>query len=157
MPFCLFVTTSDASSLRNNGGSLPFRFLARNMTGSRFLRRKRDRHRIVMLRMSPALNSQSSQVSVPSSRSPKIRLFLRLWFSSLCICDSSLLTWACSCLWPNWLKILVVHEQGVNVFEDCFIFVILFWQLGVQCIFPGVYGSSQRCTRWVKSFSIQLV
>ena len=39
-PFCLFLTTSDTYSLTNNGGLLPFRFLARDMTRSRSLNDK---------------------------------------------------------------------------------------------------------------------
>ena len=132
-PFCLLLTVCDRSSLTNNGGPLPFRFLARDMT------EKRRRGNLTMTVFSPmasihggedghgqvsfcvcststfsfsifalhlgisrTLNSQSSQVSDPSSGISKIRVFLRLWFSTLSILDSSFSTRASRCWWPHW-------------------------------------------------------
>ena len=52
--------------------------------------------------ISRTLNSQSSQVSDRSNGSSKIRVFLRLWFSTLSILDSSFSTRACRCWRPRW-------------------------------------------------------
>ena len=125
-PFCLLLTVCDTSSLTNNGGSLPFRFLARDMTEKK---RKLDHDRLfpkgihslwkrrswssfsvcvfsldfsfsifaLHLGISRTLNSQSSQVSEPSSGSSKIRVFMRFWFLTLSILDSSFSTRAFRC------------------------------------------------------------
>ena len=104
-PFCLLLAASDTPSLTNKGGPLPFRFLARDMTRSSLNERNLTMIEhfpngcaasistsllIFMLRciMSRTLNSQSTNVSEPSSESPKIRLFLRLRFLMLSILDS---------------------------------------------------------------------